>query len=213
MEDAPKNNRHNLDPENFQGLQVCLYDWQCYNFGDDQDNDLTLLGICEEAGELCHAQLKLEQNIRGTTREHETEMIDAIGDMMIYSMNFLSGMKEKVASFTGRTDVTVAGEEDQKVVRQAVKAAFRLTGKLVEKPSAKGVRDIMHQLSYLCALKGWDLEKIVRLTWGIVGQRDWKAYPDTGRPPALSAPASDTMAPVTHEGTAAHPVAAPAAAQ
>ena len=43
-----------------------------------------VLGICEEAGELAHAQLKLEQGIRGTRVEHIAEMKDALGDLMIY---------------------------------------------------------------------------------------------------------------------------------
>jgi len=185
MENAPKNNRHNLEPESLQDLQVCLYDWQCYNFGDDQDNDLTMLGIYEEAGELCHAQLKLEQNIRGDTKGHEEGMIDAIGDMMIYSMNYLSGMGAKFPSFASRKDVKVAGEDDQKIVRASVKSAFRLAAKLDGKDGdERKVRDVLHQLDYLCALKGWDLEKVVRGTWKLVSQRDWKMYPDTGRPPA-----------------------------
>lgn len=193
----PKNDRHNKNPETLQDLQVCLYDWQCYNFGKDQDNDLTLLGICEEAGELCHAQLKLEQNIRGDAKKHEEEMIDAIGDMMIYSMNYLSGMNSKIFSFTPRTDIEAVGSDQQHIIRAAVKTVFRLTGKLAEKPfDLNGVRQIVHQLAYLCALKGWDLEKIVRFTWRVVGQRDWKKYPETGRPPQQvhSAPAQQPSA-------------------
>ncbi len=196
MENAPKNNRHNLEPESLQDLQVCLYDWQSYNFGEDQDNDLTMLGIYEEAGELCHAQLKLEQNIRGDTQKHEEEMIDAIGDMMIYSMNYLSGMDAKFPSFASRKDVKIAGEDDQKIVRAAVKSTFRLAAKLDGKDGdERRVRNVLHQLDYLCALKGWDLEKVVRGTWKLVSQRDWKMYPKTGRP-SVAVSAHDEVEPI-----------------
>jgi len=178
-----KNDRMNLEPESLQDLQVCLYDWQTHNFGE-QDNELTLLGICEESGELCHAQLKREQNIRGTAKEHDQEMLDAIGDVMIYTMNFLSGNGKKIPSFTARTDVEKASEENQKVVRRAILTVYRLAAKIVEKPDDEGrSRQLVHQLVYLCALKGWDLERVIRVTWGVVGQRDFQEYPDTGMPP------------------------------
>jgi len=186
--DTKRNDRLNLEPETLQDLQVCLYDWQNFNFGD-QDNELTLLGICEEAGELCHSQLKLEQNIRGDAESHENKMIDSIGDIMIYSMNYLSGMGEKINSFTPRDDVETVGAEGNRVVRRVILAVFKMAGKLVEKPDdPNNVRKIVHQLVYLCALKGWDLEKIIRETWKHVGQRNWRVYPDTGYPPDAETP-------------------------
>ena len=184
-----KNDRHNLEPDTLQDLQVCLYDWQNYNFGSDQDNELTLLGIFEEAGELCHAQLKLEQNIRGGTELHESEMADAIGDLMIYSMNYLSGRGEEIASFSPRHDVTPVSDSGHMQVRQSVKTVFKLAAKIEDDPSIhNGVQKVIYQLVYLCALKGWDLEGIVRNTWKNVGQRDWKKYPETGLSPNVEKP-------------------------
>jgi len=202
-----KNDRHNLEPETLQDLQVCLYDWQNYNFGK-QDNERVLLGICEEAGELCHAQLKGEQDIRGDKKKHDEEMIDAIGDMMIYSMNYLSGMKAKFPSFTAREDVEKVDESEEsgvKVVRRAVLSAFRMAGKIVESPNQENlVRQLVHHLAYLCALKGWDLEKIVRLTWKVeVAPRDWKKFPKNGRAPEAPAAA----APIPNGAPAAQPTA------
>ena len=175
------NDRHNLDPDSLQDLQVCLYDWQNYNFGENQDNDLALLGIFEESGELCHAQLKLEQNIRGDVESHEIEMADAIGDLVIYSMNYLSGRGESMRSISPRHDVEVAGERGNLKVRDAVKTVYRLAGRIEEGSDVyNGVQKVISQLIYLCALKGWDLEGIVRNTWKSVCKRDWKEYPETG---------------------------------
>lgn len=60
--------------------------WAHLNFGERPMHQ-QVLGICEEAGELAHAQLKLEQGIRGTYEEHIAEMKDALGDIMIYAMD------------------------------------------------------------------------------------------------------------------------------
>lgn len=42
----------------------------------------------EELGELSHAYLKSFQNIRGTKAEHEAEIQDAVGDIIIYLLDF-----------------------------------------------------------------------------------------------------------------------------
>lgn len=47
-----------------------------------------LLGVVEEVGELCHAHLKNEQGIRGTPEEWRTKKQDAIGDILIYLLDY-----------------------------------------------------------------------------------------------------------------------------
>lgn len=49
---------------------------------------LQALGVCEEAGELAHAVLKMEQGIRGSRDVHLMEAADAAGDIVI----FLAGL-------------------------------------------------------------------------------------------------------------------------
>jgi len=181
-----QNDRHNLDPETLQDLQESLYEWQIYNFGD-QDNERVLLGVCEEVGELCHAVLKKEQGIRGTPEEHDNELRDAIGDIMIYTLNYLSKIKAKVTNLAVRDDVEK--NDDPKRTRESVLACFRIIGKLTDPPNRENVQlinQMIIQLSFLCALRGWSLEKIVRDTWSRVGKRDWKKFPDTGEGPESS---------------------------
>ena len=204
MDTSTKNNdRHNLDPDTLQDLQVCLYDWQNYNFGENQDNDLTLLGIFEESGELCHAQLKLEQNIRGDAEFHDIEMADAIGDLVIYSMNYLSGRGESIRSISPRHDVEPAGDKGYIRIRDAVKTVYRLAGRIEEGSDVyNGVQKVISQLIYLCALKGWDLEGIVRNTWKSVGKRDWKEYPETGFASESEKP--ENYAPALAQNAASH---------
>ena len=156
MSENVKNDRHNLKPKTLRDLQVSLYDWQNYNFGE-QDKERTLVGICEEAGELCHAHLKGAQGIRGTQSEFEEQMRDAIEP----------------------TDNDVQ-------IRRAVLMVFRLVGRVAEDPTMTRIRHLISGLLGLCALKGWDLEEITRDTWSTIGQRDWKRYPHTGLPQAVS---------------------------
>jgi len=58
--------------------------WVQYNF-PGQPAWQPLLGICEEAGELCHAHLKGEQGIRAVGPEKKE---DALGDIFIYMMSY-----------------------------------------------------------------------------------------------------------------------------
>jgi len=180
MNTPQQNDRFNLQPETLHDLQESLYDWQKYNFGE-QDNERVLMGMCEEAGELCHAHLKLEQGIRGTPEELEAEMRDAVGDIMIYMLNYMSGLGHKLALFVPREDVEKA--TDQTLVRKSVLTVYRLVGKIVEEPeNVSRIQHLVVSVLYLTALKGWDLETIIRETWSAIGQRNWRDYPETGFP-------------------------------
>jgi len=69
-------------------FQNNLKSWLNYNF-PDSTSDAQLKGVMEELGELCHADLKTEQNIRGYTEEKgKAEIEDAVGDIFIYLINY-----------------------------------------------------------------------------------------------------------------------------
>lgn len=67
-------------------LQYQVNTWSRANFGD-QPAYRPLLGVSEECGELCHAFLKQEQNIR-MDEDHKAQMADAVGDIVIYLLDF-----------------------------------------------------------------------------------------------------------------------------
>lgn len=71
----------------FGNLQFNVGIWQNYNFGP-QPAYRQILGALEELGELAHAQLKLEQGIRGTPEEHKAAAKDAVGDVIIFLANY-----------------------------------------------------------------------------------------------------------------------------
>lgn len=59
--------------------------WASKNFGNKPSYQ-SLLGVMEEAGELAHAHLKAEQQIRN--QDYDAKKQDAIGDIMIYLMDY-----------------------------------------------------------------------------------------------------------------------------
>ena len=62
--------------------------WAAKNFPSTQLWQPTL-GVAEEAGELCHAVLKLSQGIR-TNEDHEEALKDSIGDITTYLLHICS---------------------------------------------------------------------------------------------------------------------------
>lgn len=67
-------------------LQDEAKEWQAKNFKDAKSYQ-PLLGLVEEVGELSHAHLKAEQNIR-TKDNHFAEKVDAVGDIVVFLAHY-----------------------------------------------------------------------------------------------------------------------------
>lgn len=102
------------------GMQNEVEAWSKKNFPNNSAME-PLLGIVEEVGELSHAVLKQRQNIRGTPTEHELAAQDAIGDLLIYVLdycgrrgwstsNILAWTWKKVQQRDWKKDATKGGE-------------------------------------------------------------------------------------------------------
>lgn len=73
-------------------LQKELFVWFKNNFWINNPQlslKQQLIGIIEEHGELCHSILKKHQNIR-LTEKHDDNIKDAIGDILVYTVNAFS---------------------------------------------------------------------------------------------------------------------------
>ncbi len=77
-------------PKTLSEIQAEIKEWSAKNFGSDNPASWKLLGIVEEVGELSHSELKSLQNIRGSKEVHEEEGKDAVGDILIYLLDFCS---------------------------------------------------------------------------------------------------------------------------
>lgn len=70
-------------------LQQIANEWSRKNFGEHFGSGYrNLLGLSEEVGELCHAQLKGEQGIRHTPEEILAMKKDAVGDILVFLANY-----------------------------------------------------------------------------------------------------------------------------
>jgi NTP pyrophosphatase (non-canonical NTP hydrolase) len=61
--------------------------WSKLNFPDNTPLD-PFIGIVEEVGELAHALLKQKQKIRQTDTNFQGQVEDALGDILIYMLDF-----------------------------------------------------------------------------------------------------------------------------
>lgn len=202
--------RFNLSPDTISELQKELFEWQRCNFGDQPDRRM-VLGICEEAGELCHAHLKIEQQIRGSKDELVAKMRDAIGDIAIYGLNLLSNNEEEAPGIAANKDVEKT--TDMERIGDSVLDIFCTAAKIETarktavtnppaphpvapkeiSPIARHAQQLFMHLNMLCSLLGWNLEGVIMETWAEIGKRDWKKYPDTGVDPS-GAPKPDISA-------------------
>ena len=85
-----------------QDTQYEVGEWANHNFPNHHAYQ-ALLGMMEELGELTHAHLKAEQNIRGSARKHKEAAKDAIGDLIIYLLHYCTKMDYDLATIIADT--------------------------------------------------------------------------------------------------------------
>ena len=76
-----------------QELQDKTQLWREHSFPPEHRTAvMQALGGAEEAGELAHAILKMEQGIRGDKIKHVGEVADSVGDIIIYLAGICSSL-------------------------------------------------------------------------------------------------------------------------
>lgn len=154
-------------------------EWTNYNFDTTSKTD-PLLGVVEETGELSHAVLKSNQGIRGTQEEHKEAIRDAIGDIMVYLLDFMN-----------RNDIDVHQSEmfhvgkynlDRLMLKLSLNVGL-LSGTFLSYDFDNLDFDcdiIIKTLEAICETFDWSLEEVLIETWSEVSQRDWVENPETG---------------------------------
>jgi NTP pyrophosphatase (non-canonical NTP hydrolase) len=182
-------------------LVADICQWQNANFGTGHPR-LALLGLLEESGELCHAVLKCTQGIRGTVAEHKAAMADAVGDIVIYLVDFVRRGKlgDLFIQFEAYPfDVhSRVGDEPLLLLQQRAVAVCAAIGKLSDifapyffftyvpfGDVTHGLRvqcqAILVALSAFCSAAQIHFGNTVDLVWDdIVRKRDWRQYPLNG---------------------------------
>lgn len=92
MEDlAAKKNEQWKRAMGLKTVQAEAWLWLLRNFPTTTPEE-QFLGVVEEVGELSHAILKNKQGIRQNSKVTDDDMKDAVGDIMIYLINYCNMM-------------------------------------------------------------------------------------------------------------------------
>lgn len=144
-----------------------------------------LFGVIEEVGEFAHAYLKRQQGIRGSEEHHLSNMKDAIGDIMIYFLGFMTAK--------GINAEVVWSYPVQRVPSDGDEALLSVSGQLGKVCRAVQL-DFGSELSLsaYCSSFMHLVDSLSRQTtglpsldhtataWAIVQERDWIAKPQDG---------------------------------
>ena len=131
MSDAEQN-RRDATPQSFTELQTVLGEWQRRNFPNAHRLE-PVVGVAEEMGEawdailglvtagslsaavgrVSHAALKLHQGIRGTPEQLREKLVDAVGDLMIFTVNMCTRFDLDLQEIVDRTWAEVSKRDWQ----------------------------------------------------------------------------------------------------
>jgi len=171
-----------------------IRDWSTRNFPRNTPEE-PLLGMGEELGEIKHALLKIRQGIRGTPDELRAELADAIGDFIIFMLDYtwrreidVSNMLEM--AYTRALPPELYDEGDAPASWSLAFLSLTL-GQLElaeahDYASTKYTRGkLVHMwqalINFTLAMK-FCLSDVVEETWAQVKQRDWTKHQKTGVP-------------------------------
>lgn len=190
------------DLQEFESLQERIWIWQDANFGSAHIAH-PLLGMCEEAGELVHAVLKMAQGIRGDDSVHVAHMKDALGDILIYLIDFFR--RCRLGFVTPLVDFFLYPPALQPYSMQDLEAhvfhVFMAVGNLgtaadrvfyTDRPLLRSFHTevkecaaiVLQDVTQVAGILGLPAAQCVRDTWDkVVSKRDWKVSPQTGEVP------------------------------
>lgn len=164
-------------------LQLEHKTWVEHNFPKRNKVD-ALLGITEELGELFVAY----------KRNSEGLIVDAIGDMVIYTLSFCNTNDIDLKYALGITIMSEGGTTIQvlnslvEIVGQLnhvflkTKQKIRITQEESEHQTNILIAKLITALTKLCMYKGHNFIELVNNVWSEVSKRDWIKYPKTGLP-------------------------------
>lgn len=185
-----------LTPEQITSYQAEILAWATYNF----DNNQPHLGIIEELGEYCHAELKGIQKIRGFDKPEKVmeAKLDSIVDATVFLLHWSAIHGVKLA--TGFLPVTPETALSSALHYAADILALTIEGTVLARSvdpkhdsldgqvyAANRLLYILHYLAEEVSGAGLpgsrSLPELLEKTWREeVQPRDFRKYPGTGRP-------------------------------
>lgn len=172
----------------YRTLQAQHKIWVLHNFGEREPWQ-PLLGMAEEIAELNEAL--------GSSKESEVR--DALADIMIFMADFATAMGMDLQSLHDRALCPVSlNEPAQSLIGgygHAARGFLKLKQGIRGTPEQhlerirEGLTTMLRRVLSIAGHRKFVLRNVVRNVWEMeVQPRDWKLYPDTGRPPAPQAP-------------------------
>lgn len=159
----------------FSDLQIRHKVWAGHNFPDTKA-ERPYIGMIEELGELAHAELKIQQQIRGSEEDHLQAAKDAVGDFCIYLMHYCNILGEKIKDVEKGAFVCSDQFVGIRVLLDSLNSLDSLSLGSLEKSR---VTSVLVVLDGYCCFRGWDLNDVVIKTWEKVEKRDWINNPDS----------------------------------
>jgi NTP pyrophosphatase (non-canonical NTP hydrolase) len=199
-------------------IQASQAEWQKANesrFGKSTPRQM-LWGVGEEFGEFQHALLKRQQGIRGTFEEHSANLVDAIGDMVVYLCALANVSSVSLKGECLANGYLMTASPDTGVAPQSIRHACEMR----ERKEDEAIAGVAKQLSLVhdCFLQGhypsylWSLLQSINalslvfadkncvsiaadVFKGVVEKRDWvKNASDGVEPPPVKKKASKKLA-------------------
>jgi len=142
-----------------------------------------LLGLLEEMGEYAHAQLKMEQGIRGTKEEHLASQHDAIADIVIFFCDAVNTHRVPPHAVFGPEASIAEFASKHYVPGSSVLRILPFLTKMCSGGAPDAI-DYKNFLVYVISLTGDStgalFAELVETTWSRVRARDWKKNTKTG---------------------------------
>lgn len=185
-----------MKPETVRSLQDEIHEWGLINLSDnDYDNSyenkkLSIMGMCEHAGEICASELSLELGIRGSAQDLNAKIITAIGCLGVYVINYISQFPQgldgppSLGRPIPKSDLigTSASYYAMAVFRSIGDGASDLDHESQCWDYTYFAYDIIRNLNVLCAIKNVTLYGAIKESFELMKRLDYIAYPKTGLP-------------------------------
>lgn len=156
-------------------------------------------GVMEEFGELMHSLIKTYQGIRGTADELRAESFDALGDIVIYMLDYIGREKITVDDLYAWMCVKEGISVDENIfpsvfscsaaVGMALSDLYGGCFAYLRSTQVSGFSSAcilyrasrsLYLLDILSNMLGFDLVEVIRKTWDQVKQRDWSKNKKNG---------------------------------
>lgn len=177
-----------------------LAKWEPANFGPWEDVALQHrpgIGMIEELGEMAHAHLKHEEQIR-MNESHMENLQDAIGDFSIFMLSFAGRNQLDIEEIDrARQEHTLSRYDNEPDYALFYLISYHLGAALhhrlrQEEETTRTMRVLyeinitselgiaLRLMELYCIRRNWDWLEIVSDVWKQVRERDWKKDPETG---------------------------------